>query len=384
MRFNLSDLFDIALISIFIYSLLIWFKQTASRRVVIGICVMGGIYFLARLFDLYLTQLLFRTIFAVILIALVVVFQEEIRRGFERVAIWGTFRDRRRYAGFHAIDTLAEGIAGLASNRVGVLIVIKGRELLERHVEGGIPVQGRLSKPLLYSIFDPHSPGHDGAVVIEADRIAKFGVHLPLSKNLAQVGSLGTRHTAALGMSECSDAFVIVVSEESGTIRVAEAGRLQVMGSIAELKGRLERFYQDKFPRVESDLKRLLSQDIRIKVLSVLLAVFAWFMFSYRSETVHRTFAVPIEYRNLPRGWALEAVDTPEAMVTLTGTQREFNLLNPASLVISLDLTGVRQGMQKLNISEEELRHPANLNVYRIDPNLITVEVAPSEPGSSG
>ena len=374
MSFGVSDLFDVVLIAVFIYSVLVWFQRTASQRVVIGICLLAGVYFLARLFDLYLTQLLFRTIFTVMLVALVVVFQEEIRRAFERIAFWGTFRDRRRYAGIQGADALVEAVAGLASNRVGALIVVKGAETLDRHAEGGIPLHGKVSKPLLYSIFDPHSPGHDGAVLIEGDRIAKFGAHLPLSKNLVQVGTLGTRHTAALGMSECSDAFVIVVSEETGTIRVAQDGQLRTMGSVAELKGRLERFYQDKFPRrAEPNWKRFLSEDVRIKALSLLLALSAWFLFAYRSENVQRTFAVPVEYRNLPAGWALEGGKTPEAMVTLTGSQREFRLLNPAGLVISLDLGKVQEGGQRFIVSENELRHPSNLKVYRIDPNLILV-----------
>jgi len=376
MSFGVSDLFDVLLIWVFIYSVLIWFRTTASQRVVIGICLLAGVYYLAKLFDLYLTQLLFRTLFAVMLVAVVVVFQEEIRRAFERVALWGTFRDRRRYAGFHISDTLVEAVGTLASDRVGALIVIKGKELLDRHVDGGIPLQGRISKPLLYSIFDPHSPGHDGAVLIEADRVAKFGAHLPLSKNPVQVGTLGTRHAAALGMAECSDAFVVVISEGTGTIRVAQEGQLITMSSVAELKDRLERFYQEKFPRyAEPDWKRYLTRDARFKALSLLLALLAWFMFAYRSENVQRTFAVPIEYRNLPEGWVLEGVTTPEAMVTLTGSHREFNLLNPSSMVISLDLNGVQEGMQRFSISEEELRHPSNLKVYRIDPNLILVEV---------
>ena len=376
MNFSVSDLFDVALISAFIYSLLLWFRRTASRRIVIGICLMAGIYFLARLFDLYLTQLLFRTIFTVLLVAGVVVFQEDLRRAFERIAIWGTFRERRRYVGLQATDTLIEAASSLASNRTGALIVIRGKEPLDRHVEGGILVQGRISKPLLYSIFDPHSAGHDGAVLIDADRLSRFGAHLPLSKNGVQVATLGTRHAAGLGMSECSDAFVIVVSEETGEIRVAQDGVLTRMGSVAELKGRLERFYQEKFPRpAVPDWKRFLREEAGLKALSLLLAGLTWFLFSYRSENVQRTFAVPIEYRNLPEGWMLEGVKIPEAMVTLTGSQREFALLNPAGLVVSLNLSGVEEGTQRFNISEGDLKHSSNLKVYRIDPNRITVEV---------
>lgn len=375
MTLRISDLFDIVLISVFIYSTLLWFKRTTSRRVVIGIFLMSAVYFLAKVFDLYLTLLLFRTVFAVLLVALVVVFQEEIRRGFERIALWGTFRDGRRYARLQGADALIEGVSSLASNRLGALIVIKGREPLDRHVQGGIPLYGRLSKPLLYSIFDPHSPGHDGAVLIEGERISKFGAHLPLSKNLVQVGMLGTRHTAALGMSECSDSFVIVVSEETGTIRAAQDGRLAVMHSVAELKGQLERFYQEKFPHhVEPDWKLFITQNGRIKVLSLFLAALAWWMFAYRPEVVQRTFAVPIEYRNLPDGWVLEGVKTPEVMITLSGSERAFKLLNPSSLVAALDLGKIQEGEQRLGITEEDLRRPSTLKVYRIDPNLIAVE----------
>ena len=374
-NFRVADFLDILIISFFIYTAMIWFKRTTSRSVVIGISLFTLLYFLARKFDLYLTSLVFQAIFAILLLALIVVFQEEIRRGFERIAIWGTWRDRRRRTPFPGVDTLIEGISTLASNRIGALIVIKGREPLDRHVEGGVPLYGRLSKLLLYSLFDPHSPGHDGAVLIEGDRISKFGAHLPLSKNLAEVGALGTRHTAALGMSECSDSFVIVVSEERGVISVAEDGKLQLMESAAKLKDRLERFSMAKFPKTEEpDWKRWFKENARIKVLSLFLAVTAWFQFAYRAETIQRTFAVPIEYRNLPEDWYLEGTKPVEVMVTLSGSGRAFNLMNPSSLVISLDLAKVHEGAQRFFITEEDLRRPPNLNVFRLDPNLVALE----------
>lgn len=280
---RIADLLDIGIISVFVYSAIVWFKRTTSRSVVIGVLLLTGIYLLARTFDLYLTSLLFQAFFAVLLMAMVVVFQEEIRRAFERIALWGSFRDRRRFAALPGVDALLEGVSTLASNRTGALIVIRGREPLDRHVEGGIPLFGRVSKPLLYSIFDPHSPGHDGAVLIEGDRISKFGAHLPLSKNLAQIGTLGTRHSAALGMSECSDAFVIAVSEERGTIHVAENGRMEALHSVAELKDRLERFYAERFRQAKpSDLPSPFRQNARIKIFSLILACLGWYLFVYR------------------------------------------------------------------------------------------------------
>ena len=281
--FRIADLFDILIISFCVYSAIVWFRRTTSRSVVIGILLLTAVYFLARTFGLYLTSLLFQTFFAVSLIALVVVFQEEIRRAFERIALWGTFRERRQYAAMPGVDALLEGISTLASNRIGALIVIKGREPLDRHVEGGIPLYGRISKPLLYGIFDPHSPGHDGAVLIEADRISRFGAHLPLSKNSFEIGMLGTRHAAGLGMSECSDAFTIIVSEERGTLGVAENGHMKTVQSIAELKTRLEQFYADRFrQRMASGWKHVLQQNARMKILSVVLASVAWFLLVQR------------------------------------------------------------------------------------------------------
>ncbi len=376
-NFRLADLFDIAIIAFLLYSALIWFKRTASRSVLIGLSVLGLIYLLARTYDLVLTSLLFHAFFAVLLVTLVVIFQEEIRRGFEQIAAWGTFRDRRRSARFLSVDPLIEGVSTLASDRTGALIVIKGREPLDRHVEGGILLQGKISKPLLYSIFDPHSPGHDGAVLIEGERIAKFGAHLPLSKNMTEVGMRGTRHSAALGMSECSDSFVIVVSEEQGMISVAEGGRLRAMSSVAELKGRLEAFYASRFPmEAEPEWKRLFKQNARVKVFSILLAGVCWFLFAYQAETVQRTYDVPIEYRNLPDGWILEGWRPVGARVTLSGHARSFGLLNPASLIVSVDLAGVREGAQEVILLPENLlrKRPASLSVTRIEPNVIRLE----------
>lgn len=375
-NFRVADLCDIIVISVFLYSALIWFRRTTSRAMLIGLSMLGLVYLGARTYDLILTSLLFQAVFTVLLVALVVIFQEELRRGFEKIAAFGTFRGRRSSARFTGVDPLIEGISTLASNRIGALIVIRGREPLDRHVEGGIPLMGKISKPILYSIFDPHSSGHDGAVLIEGDRLSKFGAHLPLSKNMKEVGMRGTRHSAALGMSECSDAFVIVVSEEQGTISVAEGGRLRTMSSAAELKDRLEIFYAGRFPQEsESEWKRFFKQNARIKLLSLLLAGLSWFLFAYRAETVQRTYDVPIEYRSLPEGWILEGWRPVGARVTLGGRGRSFGLLNPASMIISVDLGRVRDGSQEvILLPEAVLKKPAHLNVTRIDPNVIRLD----------
>lgn len=375
-NFRWADFFDIAIISVFFYSVIIWFKQAASRSILIGVSVVTFVYFLAHTFNLYLTSLLFQAIFAVLLIALVVVFQEDIRRVFERIALFGTFRERRRnLASSSMIDSLIESLSTLASEKVGALVVIKGREPLERHTQGGIPLYGRISQPLLASIFDPHSTGHDGAILIEGERITKFGAHLPLSTNLKQTRARGTRHTAALGLSEESDALILVVSEEQGTISVARNGKLHSIDSAAELKDRLESFYREKFQKLSGRFGRgFFKQDARLKVASLVLATLTWFLFAYQAETLQRTFVVPVEYRNLPPDWLIESDKPSEVHVTLSGSERAFNLLKPANLMLSLDLSSILEGSQRFILTKDKLRSPTNLSFSKVDPNVVLLE----------
>src|SRR5699024_8867990 len=125
-----------------------------------------------------------------------------------------------------ATDIIAEAASKMADEKTGALIVIRGNDQWDRHIHGGIKLEGEISLPFLLSIFNPESPGHDGAVLLEDHEITRFGVHLPLSTNLNRQLTSGTRHAAALGMSEHCDALVVVVSEERGVISVAQAGHL--------------------------------------------------------------------------------------------------------------------------------------------------------------
>ena len=210
-HFRIQDILDIAIISVMISALLIWFKDRASRFVFLGITLLGAVYLLARFFQLYLTTVALQGFFTILLFVLVVIFQEDLRRFFERLAMLGRFRKRFfAVAAFNeSAEIIAQTAADLAHKRVGALIVLQGKDPLDRHLTGGSNLDGLLSQSLLESIFDPHSIGHDGAVLIDGNRVMRFGCHLPLSANAAQHGNLGLRHTAALGLSERSDALCL-------------------------------------------------------------------------------------------------------------------------------------------------------------------------------
>ena len=233
-----------------------------------------------------------------------------------------------------------------------------------------------MSEPLLESIFDRHSVGHDGAVVIEDGKIMKFGCHLPLSLNTLKIGNLGLRHTAALGLAERSDSLCIVVSEERGTISIASEGQLERLEGPEDLRQSLELFYNRRFPgETRKTRLRWLRQNSREKGLAILLACGLWLALGYQTESVRRDFMVPIEYRNLASHWIIEEPKAKDATVTLTGSEQAFNLLNSKTLKISIDMSQVESGKQELVLAKDYVKCPPNLSVFRIEPTKIQITV---------
>ncbi len=377
--FRVVDAIDILLVSIFLYAALLWFIKGASRGVIIGCGALAVVYFLARGLDMYLTSLAFQTVFTVLIFLLVVVFQEDLRRLLERLSTLGTLRPNSL---FHRdpldLDALVETVFRLADSHVGALIILKGREPLDRHLTRGIALDGRLSATLLMSIFDSHSPGHDGAAVVEGQRIKTFAAHLPISSSSHIVAGRGTRHSAALGLSERSDALTIVVSEERGVVSVASTGALYELRTASELKDRLCKFFAEVAPpQVHSIWQLAVFKDGWLKAVSLGIAGIAWLVLGYNPHTVQRTFVIPIEYRNVDPNLEIDALAPNEARLTLTGAEHHFRFLDPAGLKMSMDLNGIQSGYQELAVTEKSLRLPANLTPYRIEPRIIRLELLP-------
>lgn len=376
---RIQDVFDMLVIWIMLSALLIWFKERASRFVFVGIALLGAVYIAARYFQLYLTTVVLQGFFAIFLFVLVVIFQEDLRRFFERLALWGrfprTFFDERPAP--PDAETIARTAANLARQLIGALIVLKGHDPLDRHLNGGTPLNGVLSQPLLESLFDPHSAGHDGAVVIEGNRVAQFGCHLPLSANSGRFGSPGLRHTAALGLSERCDALSVVVSEERGTISIARHEQLREVAGEAALRVELESFYAEMAPKTEGrPVVRWLRENSREKIVALALACLLWVTFGYQKESVRRDFTVPVEYANISTDWVIEDPKVTAVKIVLMGPPQAFQLLNPDALRVSLDLSKVREGLNEIPVSREMVKRPSNLAVAGITPSRIGITVS--------
>ncbi len=373
-----ADLLDVAVVSVFVYAVISWVRRARSRFVLLGLSTLVGLYFAARLLTLYLTLFLFQVGLTVALITLVVIFQEDIRRAFERLATTRLLHEGRARGGESGfVDTVVTAVKELAERKIGALIVFKGTEPLERHITGGVPLDGRISPPLLYSIFDTGSAGHDGAAIIENGIVTTFAAHLPLSTREDSDAIRGTRHTAAVGLSERSDALVVVVSEERSTISIAQGGTLQVIASLTDLRHRLNEFQQTVTPQDRTRwYQRMFTRNLGTKAASIAIACTAWLVIhGQQSEVSARTYTVPIVYKNLPAGLWLDEPPSNDATVTLSGSNQALKQLDADSLLVSLDMANVEPGQQQLPITENQLNHPAELEVQRITPASVELAV---------
>jgi diadenylate cyclase len=350
----------------------------ASRRALLLLVLLVLVYVVARSYEMFLVETLVQVLFVVFVLAAVVVFQSDLRRGLDRLGTW-SFSGPHDAAGEGdpTVDVLTEAAAKMAEERTGALIALRGREPWARHIQGGVPLDGVVSQPLLYSIFDPGTPGHDGAVLLEGKRMTKFAAHLPLAAHVPDASRYGgTRHAAALGLAEQSDALVIVVSEERGTISVAQDGVLDEMDSPSMLKERLERFWEKHYAQPAGRPSQWLNRrSLQTATLSLGLAILAWLVFAYRPDQVFRTFDVPIEFRNLPAQWELADPLPGEARIALSGTEQAFRQLNPAGLVLSVDMEQASEGRNEVTLPDAGLQLPDGIAVDDIEPRVVAVEV---------
>jgi uncharacterized protein (TIGR00159 family) len=373
------DIADTAMVAALLWSAMVLLRRTRARVALIGLAILGVVYLFARQLGLRVTAGILQGFFAVFIIVVVVVFQEDFRRFFEQIGYWG-LRRRRHIPRTGVTDLLVRTVAHLATTRTGALLIIPGREDLERHVEGGISLNGDLSEPILLSLFDASSPGHDGAVILRGSEVERFAVHLPLSSNRAQLGPGGTRHAAALGLAERTDALCIVVSEERGTVSVASHGTLRALSRPEELADELGRFSQEADPERQSEpLWRRFSGVWKEASVSILLAALLWVVFVPGSSVTEVTHRVPVLVDNLPRGYVLEGIDPPEIEVTLEGRRRDAYLVNRASLGVRIDALLVELGRRTFEITPGDLEHPPTLTVVQMDPDRVRLSVRQQE-----
>ena len=235
--FGFWDFCDIVIVAYLIYQVIRLLRDTRAIQIIKGIAILGGVYAIAALSGMRTLEFLIRYVFQYGALAIFVMFQPELRRSLEKVG--GTkfsslqlfnnqnSPDELNQRWNTAINAITEAASYLSKRRIGALIVLERRTMLGEIIKTGTVIDATPSPEILGNIFFPNSPLHDGALIIREGRLVAAGCFLPLSDNFTISKEMGTRHRAGLGMSESSDAIVVIISEETGIITVSENGKLR-------------------------------------------------------------------------------------------------------------------------------------------------------------
>jgi uncharacterized protein (TIGR00159 family) len=373
---RLVDLVDILLVTALVTVAIIWVRKTRAGRIALGLIILGGFYIVARLAGLSLLSGLFEGSLAIFVLIAVVIFQKELRRFFEGVAAWG-LGGRSRRAQYNPSDLLVECLSTFSRRRIGALIVLPDKESIDGHVEGGVELDGKLSRPLLHSIFDPSSVGHDGAVVLEGDRVSRFAVHLPLSTNFELLGDRGTRHSAALGLCEQTDALCLVVSEENGYITAAQNGRLYRVDTSADLKKTIEDHlaHEGIASRRPFGAIQLIKRFWAEALVSVVLVLGIWWVMVAGSVQIERDYSLPVQVVAIPSGLTLVAAEPDHVDVTFRGPRRTFQLSRSRTFQITIDAALARLGRRTFAIRAQDVQYPDGLELLEIQPSKIRLKI---------
>lgn len=223
-----TDLVEILLVSVLLYRILLIIQRTRAMQMLLGVLLLASVYLAAQLLDLQLIERILQTLFQYGAIAALVIFQPELRSALARLGqsrMLRMFNNRMEES--QVADEIVEAVERLSRSRIGAIIALEQEVGLDEYAQTGSAVEARVSAAMLTTIFTPRSPLHDGAVLVVGDEIRTAGAILPLTQYSVSDRSLGTRHRAALGLSEETDAIVIVVSEETSRVSVARGGRLE-------------------------------------------------------------------------------------------------------------------------------------------------------------
>jgi diadenylate cyclase len=240
------DLLDILIVSIIVYRLLLFIKGTKAAQMLIGLGLLLGASLLSRYLELYTLDWLIQSFWSQAVIALIIVFQPEIRRALAQMGEAQFLQTFTSAEELKSLEEIVRAAVALANRKIGALMVIERDTSLKDFVEIGTPLDAKVSKELLISIFHPASPIHDGAVVIRGNRVVAAGCFLPITLSPEVSKAMGTRHRAGLGLAEETDAVVIVVSEETGMISLAVGGKLETNLDMARLRNALTDLFTTK------------------------------------------------------------------------------------------------------------------------------------------
>lgn len=368
-----QDIVDIIFNSYILFRLYVLFHGTHAFRILVGIAFLWILQEVAASLGLILTSWVLQGVTAAAAIIIIVVFRNEIRSALQmqnlRTFLWGAPHREQTTP----VDVITESVYQMGKKRIGALIVFPGKEDLTEVVHGGIRWDGMVSQEMIMSVFWPKNPVHDGAVIIQDNRIMEVGVLLPLSQRQDLPTFYGTRHRAAAGLAERTDALVLVVSEERGRVSIAKDNWIKPVVQPEELSQVLKTHLNisEKSIRIQ-ERKR---ERLRLAFAGVLcFAVIAgvWFGFTRNRDTIIAV-SVPVEYVGRPSN--LEILDTSvnQVHLQLSGPSALLKSLRPDQVEVRLDLSRGLEGQNSFPLTSENINLPPGVFLNKVEPALVEV-----------
>ncbi len=358
--------------SVLIYQLYSWFRKSRAIQVLAGLGTLTAIYFVTSRTGLHMTSWVLQQLGTVILIVIVVVFQNEIRQTlyrFSKLHILMGGDDERRCS---IPSAIADAVFGLAQERCGAILVFQRRDPLDDLLVNGVALDAQLSVPLLRSVFVDGTPLHDGAILIRNERIVQAACLLPLSDSLRLPQQYGTRHRAALGLTERTDAVVLVVSEERGEVSLVHRGELMTIRSQDQLEAQLSSLLLPEAPRAQKTVLGRLFSDLLPKSAIVLGVCAVWLLLSFRQGEV-AIVPVPLIFHGVPKGLALVRAYPEEVTVRLRSNSGLAPSPRQLDLTAEVDLSAAQEGQNTLRISSAQIRVPSGMTVVGVEPGVVRV-----------
>ncbi|MEE2993095.1 MAG: diadenylate cyclase CdaA [Gemmatimonadota bacterium] len=383
---NWQSYFDILIVAILIYSLYVWVRGTRAFQILVGLGGLGLLYGISSWSGLFLTSWLLQYLLGIILLLAIVIFQPEIRQLLEKVSPLAIIRLKGGPVPRANLAEIAEASFFMADQRIGGLLVVPRATPISDAIQDGIQLDSLVTQEMLVSIFQKSSPMHDGAVIIEKNRMTKAGCYLPLSTREGLPPKYGTRHRAALGISEHRDTLCVVISEERGVVSLTRSGEIETMTGEDQLRQNLESALLPQI-RAKSSIKEsvvqaitsrlnyreLMQKNLVAKFMALGLSFLLWFVLVGQQWSEISLTAV-LEYQNMPANMDIVSNPVNEIQVRVRGPRGSISILTPDQVRVMIDLNNVVPGSQTIDLTEDNLRLPFGVETTFIEPRSWTME----------
>lgn len=373
---RVPDIIDILFLTVVVYYLYSWFRGTKAIKALIGLLALGIIYTIARSWGLFLTTWVFQILWQVLVILLIILFQSEIRQVLEKV-------NPLQIIGIHNsgaqdwVPGFVEAFFLMAKRRIGALAILERRDRVQEWTTACIPLAGAPTPEILLSVFQKDSPLHDGAVLIQDGKIVSTSCFLPLSSAEGLPKEWGTRHRAALGLSERCDAWVVAVSEERGELSVAQGGKMvkiDTAGKLSELVRKAVSPPAQKNPAWGARVRSMLTNRWKAKLGTLAMVTVIWMVFA-GEQNFQVSVQVPLETKDLPAQLTIVEPKSPSVQVTVQGLRKDASILSKNNVHAAINLSLARPGSLVYNITRGNISLPNDqLRIVNIRPSQMTFQ----------